>query len=59
MKKFFCMVLILLLANNTTQTVTDEFENDAIGRQLFLTLDRNQEFYRQEDRSRCKLISSR
>ena len=52
MKRVFCVVLILLFAHSSIATLS-ETESDDIGRSLFLTLDRNQEFYRQEDRSRC------
>ena len=53
MKALFLMV-ILSAVSARNKLLEQELPVD---RQLFLTLDRNQKFYRQEDRARCEFIS--
>ena len=50
------IVLILLIAEMTFGR-GGLFQPRPADRSLFLTLDRNQQFYRNEDRMRCELTS--
>ena len=63
MKIVFRLVLVLLLSDCLFSAILSHVKKEERGnpkdRNLFLRWSRNEEFFRHQDRERCKLISQR